>query len=64
MEALEDLVLRVGRLADTVPELVELDLNPVIARPDGAFVVDARARLERSTGPRVQPIRRLDRPAR
>ncbi|MFA9563616.1 MAG: GNAT family N-acetyltransferase [Acidimicrobiales bacterium] len=64
MEALEDLVLRVGRLADTVPELAELDLNPVIARPDGAFVVDARARLERSTGPQVQPIRRLDRPAR
>ena len=64
IEALEDLVLRVGRLADTVPELAELDLNPVIARPDGAFVVDARARLEPTGAPLVQPIRRLDRPTR
>ncbi len=64
MDALEDLVLRVGRLADTVPELAELDLNPVIARPDGAFVVDARARLEPTGAPLVQPIRRLDRPTR
>jgi acyl-CoA synthetase (NDP forming) len=60
--ALEDLVLRVGQLADTVPELAELDLNPVIARPDGTFIVDARARLQPAGGPLVQPIRRLDRP--
>lgn len=62
LDALEDLVLRVGRLADSVPELAELDLNPVIARPDGAFIVDARARLAPSHHPLVQPIRRLDRP--
>jgi acetyl coenzyme A synthetase (ADP forming)-like protein len=62
--ALEDLVLRIGRLADAVPELAELDLNPVIARPDGAFVVDARARLEPNLAPLSQPIRRLDRPPR
>jgi acyl-CoA synthetase (NDP forming)/GNAT superfamily N-acetyltransferase len=43
--ALRDLLLRVSRLADDLPELTELDLNPVIARPDGVFVVDARIKL-------------------
>jgi acyl-CoA synthetase (NDP forming)/GNAT superfamily N-acetyltransferase len=45
MRALQDLLLRVSRLADDLPELAELDLNPVIARPDGVAVVDARIRL-------------------
>jgi acyl-CoA synthetase (NDP forming) len=39
---LQDLLLRVSRLADDLPEVTELDLNPVIARSDGARVVDAR----------------------
>ena len=43
--ALRDLLLRVSRLADELPEVTELDLNPVIARPDGVFVVDARIRV-------------------
>jgi acyl-CoA synthetase (NDP forming)/GNAT superfamily N-acetyltransferase len=50
--ALRDLLLRVSRLADDLPEVTELDLNPVIARPDGAFVVDARIK--------VAPYRRQD----
>ena len=49
---LRDLLLRVSRLADDLPEVTELDLNPVIARPDGAFVVDARIK--------VTPYRRQD----
>jgi ATP-grasp domain len=40
-----DLLLRVSRLADDLPEVTELDLNPVIARPDGAYVVDARIKM-------------------
>jgi acyl-CoA synthetase (NDP forming)/GNAT superfamily N-acetyltransferase len=40
--ALRELVLRVSRLADDLPEVTELELDPVIARADGAFVVDAR----------------------
>jgi acyl-CoA synthetase (NDP forming)/GNAT superfamily N-acetyltransferase len=43
--ALADILLRVSRLADDLPEVAELDLNPVIARPDGACAVDARVRL-------------------
>jgi acyl-CoA synthetase (NDP forming) len=42
--ALRELLLRVSRLADDLPEVTELDLSPVIARADGAFVVDARIR--------------------
>ena len=45
LAALQDIVLRVSRLADDLPQVAELDLNPVIARPDGAHVVDARIRL-------------------
>lgn len=43
--ALEDLVLRLARLADDVPEVAELDLNPVLGLPDGCVAVDARVRV-------------------
>ncbi len=43
--ALRDVLMRVSRLADDLPEISELDLNPVIARPDGAVAVDARIRV-------------------
>ncbi len=44
--ALQDLLLRVSRMMMDHPELVELDLNPVIALPDGKLVVvDARVRV-------------------
>ena len=43
--ALRDLLLRVSRLADDLAEVTELDLNPVMARPDGVYVVDARIKV-------------------
>ena len=43
--ALQDLVQRLGRLAEDFPEVAELDLNPVLAGPDGCVAVDARVRL-------------------
>ena len=43
--ALADVLLRVSRLADDLHDVAELDLNPVIATPDGAQAVDARIRV-------------------
>jgi acetyl coenzyme A synthetase (ADP forming)-like protein len=43
--ALEDLLQRVARLASDVPDLAELDINPVIVSPEGAIAVDARAKV-------------------
>ena len=43
--ALAGILLRVSQLADDLPEVAELDLNPVIARADGACAVDARIRV-------------------
>jgi hypothetical protein len=39
------LLLRVSRLADDLPEVAGLELNPLIARPDGVHVSDARVRI-------------------
>src|SRR5581483_269477 len=44
-EALVDLVLRLARMADDLPEIAELDLNPVIASASGCVAVDARVRV-------------------
>jgi acyl-CoA synthetase (NDP forming)/GNAT superfamily N-acetyltransferase len=43
--ALADVLLRVSALADDIPELTDLDLNPVLARPDGVHCVDVRVRI-------------------
>ncbi|MFJ8625077.1 GNAT family N-acetyltransferase [Kitasatospora sp. NPDC093550] len=62
LAAVRSVLTRLSRLAEDFPELVETDLNPVIARPDGAVCVDARVRLERR--PSFDPyLRRLRRPS-
>ncbi len=43
--AVIDTVVRIGRLADDLPEVAELDLNPVVVGTDGCVVVDARIRV-------------------
>ena len=45
--ALVDLVHRLSCLGEDVPAVAELDLNPVLALPEGCVAVDARVRLER-----------------
>ena len=42
LDALADVVARVSRLAAAHPELVELELNPVLAGPAGVLALDAR----------------------
>ena len=45
LEALEDLVLRLGRMAEDLPELRALSLDPVLASAAGAFVTGTRVVL-------------------
>jgi acyl-CoA synthetase (NDP forming) len=47
LEALRDVVLRASRLAEALPEIAELDLNPVMAfaAGKGCSIVDARIRV-------------------
>ena len=51
-EALAALLVAVSRLVTDFPEIAEVDLNPVLARPDGAH---GGRRADR---PRLQPARR------
>ncbi|WP_163559571.1 acetate--CoA ligase [Halomonas sp. NO4] len=50
-EALVELLLTVSRLVEAYPQLVELDLNPVIVGADGYAVVDARVIVARDLPP-------------
>jgi acyl-CoA synthetase (NDP forming)/GNAT superfamily N-acetyltransferase len=44
--AVEEVLLRVGAMVEAHPEIVELDCNPVLARPDGVLIAHARVRIE------------------
>ena len=46
-DAILDLLHRLSALALDVPEIAELDLNPVLAGPDGYVAVDRRVRVRR-----------------
>ncbi|MET7426302.1 GNAT family N-acetyltransferase [Dactylosporangium sp. NPDC005555] len=62
--ALEDLLLRLGRLAEDLPEVAALELDPVIAGPAGCSTGGVRLRLC-AVGPEPDPYLRdlLIRPA-
>jgi len=47
----EDVLLRLGRMAEELPEIAEADLNPVRLTPTASLVLDARIRIE----PRPDP---------
>ena len=42
LAALESILLSLSEFAEAHPEVQELDLNPILARHDGATAVDAR----------------------
>jgi acyl-CoA synthetase (NDP forming) len=46
IDALEQLLLRVARLAEDFPEVAELDLNPVVAVPSGVAALDVKLKLQ------------------
>ena len=46
-DALTDLVHRLAALGEDHPAVAEIDLNPVLAFPDGCVAVDARIRVRR-----------------
>ncbi|MCX4977485.1 bifunctional GNAT family N-acetyltransferase/acetate--CoA ligase family protein [Streptomyces sp. NBC_00620] len=45
LQGLEQLLLRLSRMAGDLPQLAEADFNPVLATPGGVSVLDARVRL-------------------
>ena len=57
--ALEDLLLRLGQLADDVSELAELRLEPVVVAEAGLAVLGARAVLRRARARADRDVRRL-----
>jgi hypothetical protein len=61
--ALTDLLVRVSALADDLPAVAELDLNPVICRGDELVVVDPKVRIA-PVEQAPDPILRQLRPAR
>jgi len=46
LASLRGILLRVSQLADDLPHVAELELSPVVARPDGALAVGGRVRIQ------------------
>ena len=59
VDSLVQVLHRVSRLVEELPEVAELDCNPVIATPAGALVVDARIRIDPSAAHLVDDTRHL-----
>lgn len=57
LDALADVLVRVGQMAADLPELCELDINPLLADSTGVLALDARMRLAPAAGP--DPLARL-----
>jgi len=50
VDALEDLIARLSLLADDLPQVAFLELNPVVVATEGLAVLDARIRLAEPPG--------------
>lgn len=48
--AVRDILFRLSALLEAIPEIQEVDLNPVLVLENGACAVDARVRVERLSG--------------
>lgn len=58
LAALEQVLLRLSRMASDLPQLAEADFNPLLATPGGVSVLDARVHLL-PRRPRDPYLRRL-----
>ncbi|MFG2076297.1 bifunctional acetate--CoA ligase family protein/GNAT family N-acetyltransferase [Nonomuraea maritima] len=59
VQALAEQIVRTGRLLEDLPQVAELDLNPVIVTPEGAVAVDALVRVKPCEPPPSPLLRRL-----
>ncbi|MFG1699037.1 GNAT family N-acetyltransferase [Nonomuraea sp. NPDC049309] len=53
VDALEDLLVRVGRLSHDLPEVARLDLDQVLVGESAVVILSARATLRTPAGPRL-----------
>ena len=59
LDALEDLLLRVGLLADLMPEVIALAMNPVLISTESATAVDLTIRVAPARSDLGDPTRRM-----
>jgi acyl-CoA synthetase (NDP forming)/GNAT superfamily N-acetyltransferase len=58
LASLKDMLLRVSQLAEDLPQVAELELSPVVARPDGAVAITGLVRIQ-AAEPADSYLRRL-----
>lgn len=58
-ESLVDALLRLGQLAAEIPEIAEMDVNPIIVHPAGVTAVDVKIRLTPNRNPLNDELRRI-----
>jgi acetyltransferase len=58
-DALASVICRISELAIACPDVVELDVNPLLARASGALALDARVSIASSNSPTGASARRL-----
>ncbi len=51
LDRLADVAVRISQLVAELPEITEIDLNPVLARPDATLAVDVRVRIRPAPAP-------------
>jgi acetyltransferase len=51
LDALADVLVKISDMVADVPEIVELDLNPILADEGGVIATDARVRVAKATEP-------------
>jgi acetyltransferase len=59
IERLVEIIMRFSYLVADYPEIMELDINPLLATPEGAIALDARAVLDRNAPSGARPYAHL-----